>query len=438
MCTTVVSSGGAIMVSYLRKRGKRFHFRKRVPKAYQKYFSKPVIQVPLDTDSEVIALQRAGNFNLLLDDFWKDFALSKENTIHEQFQEVVLKAKMCGFQYITKQELVTQSSLTDFVNRINRADSSADKQTKTALLGGVEKPVIYLSKAQDEYFAYEAGNKNEYSENQLKKWTNPRKKAIRNFIDLIGNQPISAITRKEMLEFRNWWIERITQEGLSSNSANKEFGFIRQIMALANDNYHLDLTIDQLFKNIRLKETEKNTRYPFSVDFIKKTLLQSQNGLNEEARLLIYAMADTGARISELTGLEAADVILDGVIPHIKIRPNQTRALKTPQSERDIPLVGVSLYAFRKLGGTFKRYHGKPDLISSTINKYFRENDLLSSKHHSLYSLRHSFEDRLTAVEPPDKVQAALMGHKYVRPRYGSGPSLEQKRLWLDRIAFQM
>ncbi len=438
MCTTVVRSGGAIMVSYLRKRGKRFHFRKRVPKAYQKYFSKPVIQVPLDTDSEVIALQRAGNFNLLLDDFWKDFALSKENTIHELFQEVVLKAKMCGFQYITKQELVTQSSLTDFVNRINRADSSTDKQTKTALLGGVEKPVIYLSKAQDEYFAYEAGNKNEYSENQLKKWTNPRKKAIRNFIDLMGDQPISAITRKEMLEFRNWWIERITQEGLSSNSANKEFGFIRQIMALANDNYHLDLAVDQLFKNIRLKETEKKTRYPFSVDFIKKTLLQSQNGLNEEAQLLIYAMADTGARIAELTGLEDADVILDGVIPHIKIRPNQTRALKTPQSERDIPLVGASLYAFRKLGGAFKHYHGKSDLISSTINKYFRKNEVLPSKHHSLYSLRHSFEDRLTAVEPPDKVQAALMGHKYVRPRYGSGPSLEQKGLWLDKIAFQV
>lgn len=127
-------------------------------------------------------------------------------------------------------------------------------------------------------------------------------------------------------------------------------------------------------------------------------------------------MADTGTRISELVGLEEKDIVLNHEIPHIKIRPNATRNLKTPKSERDIPLVGSSIYGFKKLDGTFKRYFGKPDLISSTINKYCRENNILPSQNHSLYSLRHSFEDRLTAVEPPDKVQAALMGHKYSRP----------------------
>jgi hypothetical protein len=43
----------------------------------------------------------------------------------------------------------------------------------------------------------------------------------------------------------------------------------------------------------------------------------------------------------------------------------------------------------------------------------------------TLYSLRHTFEDRLTAVEAPEKVVAALIGHKWHRPRYGLGPSLE-------------
>ena len=80
----------------------------------------------------------------------------------------------------------------------------------------------------------------------------------------------------------------------------------------------------------------------------------------------------------------------------------------------DIPLVGAALVAFRELKGGFVRYRGKADLIShtrreffATINKYLRENGLIPSDRHSLYSLRHSFEDRLTAVEPPDKVQAA-------------------------------
>lgn len=43
----------------------------------------------------------------------------------------------------------------------------------------------------------------------------------------------------------------------------------------------------------------------------------------------------------------------------------------------------------------------------------------------------------MTAVEAPEKVMAILMGHKYTRPKYGAGPSLEQKQRWMQRIAFK-
>lgn len=71
------------------------------------------------------------------------------------------------------------------------------------------------------------------------------------------------------------------------------------------------------------------------------------------------------------------------------------------------------------------------------MNKVMGNNNLLPTPDHSLYSLRHTFEDRLTAVEAPGKVIASLMGHKWIRPKYGSGPSLEQKRDWLQKIAFK-
>ena len=54
----------------------------------------------------------------------------------------------------------------------------------------------------------------------------------------------------------------------------------------------------------------------------------------------------------------------------------------------------------------------------------------------TLYGLRHTFDDSLTAVEAPDKVNAQLMGHKWQRPKYGAGPTLEQKLRWLEQIAF--
>ncbi|MDO5970310.1 site-specific integrase [Flavivirga aquimarina] len=423
----------------MKKRGRKFHFQKRVPKDFQKLFSKDVIQIPLGTDSEVVALQRASNFNLILEDFWKGLIDFSEDVIDQKFHDVVVRAKMCGFQYLPKKELIQEAPLPEFVNRLNSADAVADKHIKEAILGGVEVSSITLSKARKEYFQYEEGNLKALSENQIRKWRNPRKRAVKNFIKVIGDKPVTEITRKDVLDFRSWWISRIEKKGLAANSANKEFGFVKKIIGTAIDNHSLSIPIDTIFKGIALKKVEKTTRHPFSNTFIKDVLLRTKEyGLNEEAQLLIFAMTDTGARIGELTGLEEEDIFLDATIPHIKIRPNQTRVLKTVQSERDLPLVGASLYAFKTLDGSFKCYFGKPDLISSTINKFYRENNLFPSKHHSLYSLRHSFEDRLTAVEPPEKVQAVLMGHKYLRERYGSGSSLVQKKSWLDKIAFKM
>ena len=54
-----------------------------------------------------------------------------------------------------------------------------------------------------------------------------------------------------------------------------------------------------------------------------------------------------------------------------------------------------------------------------------------------MYSLRHSFKDRLVAVEAPDSLIDSLMGHKTYKPKYGEGPSLELKLKYLQQIAFK-
>lgn len=53
---------------------------------------------------------------------------------------------------------------------------------------------------------------------------------------------------------------------------------------------------------------------------------------------------------------------------------------------------------------------------TSETNKFLRENDLLPSKDHTMYSLRHSFQDRILCVNAPDRIQAELIGHKFDRP----------------------
>jgi integrase len=133
-------------------------------------------------------------------------------------------------------------------------------------------------------------------------------------------------------------------------------------------------------------------------------------------------MVNTGYRPSEGAGLTAAQIRLDANVPHISIEP-VGRTLKTAASRRVIPLLGVSLEAFRAYPGGFHRYANSPSL-TDTINKYLRENGLLESEEHTLYGLRHSFEDRMLAAGIDERIRRDLMGHSLRRERYGEGASL--------------
>ena len=54
-------------------------------------------------------------------------------------------------------------------------------------------------------------------------------------------------------------------------------------------------------------------------------------------------------RLAEVAGLLKSDIILDEDIPFIRLQPHSWRNLKTSGSERDVPLVGMSLWAAQRL-----------------------------------------------------------------------------------------
>src|SRR5690606_19972555 len=157
---------------------------------------------------------------------------------------------------------------------------------------------------------------------------------------------------------------------------------------------------------------------------------------NEEARRTIYVMIETGLRLSEICNLTRDTIHLNAPIPYISVRP-QGRRMKTPQSAREIPLVGVALMAMQAQPDGFPRYRDRSASLSALVNNYLTPRGLRPVQGQSFYSLRHTFEDRLTAVEASDKLMAVFMGHKYQRPKYGAGPTLDQKREWLLKIAFR-
>ena len=98
--------------------------------------------------------------------------------------------------------------------------------------------------------------------------------------------------------------------------------------------------------------------------------------------------------------------------------------------------MGIALSAMQRHPEGFPRYFDKASSLGQIVNKFLGHHKLRPTPDHCVYSFRHGFQDRLTAAEAPDRIQADLMGHRYIRERYGKGPSLEQKHKWLSRIGF--
>lgn len=274
------------------------------------------------------------------------------------------------------------------------------------------------------------------SPDQIRKWRNPKLRAIENLKTVVGNKPLVKITRADALDFQAWWQDRVTTEDIAIETANKDIGHLNKMFGRVERSHRLGL--GAVFSQLRIEGGRQGQRLAFDPKFVQDRLLKTGalDALNPEARRVLYLMAETGLRLSKAVNLTAETIDLTAEVPHVRVRPDGRR-MKTEQSERDMPLVGVALLAMQAQPDGFPRYRDKAAGLSATVNKFLAEQKLLPKAGQTLYSLRHTFEDRLTAVEAPDKIAAAMMGHKYHRPRYGVGPSLAQKREWLERIAFK-
>ena len=157
--------------------------------------------------------------------------------------------------------------------------------------------------------------------------------------------------------------------------------------------------------------------------------------LNAEAADILRIMINTGARPSEITGLQSQHIKLDVPIPYIEIRA-EGRSLKTHYSARDLPLVGVALEAMQRHPNGFPRYRDKTPSWSGLVAKYLRNNGLLENPKQSPYCLRHSLSDRLQNQGCEDRTRKEIMGHRPESIIYGSGSTLAIKAQWLEKIGF--
>lgn len=146
-------------------------------------------------------------------------------------------------------------------------------------------------------------------------------------------------------------------------------------------------------------------------------------------------MINTCYRPSEGAGLLVEEIVLTDNVPYIIIQPNSNRSLKTAQSQRFIPLTGISLEAFREARNACPTYAKDSANLSATVNKFFVEHGLRETPDHTLYSLRHAMEDRMLRAGSDERVRMDNLGHRIKRERYGEGGGLAHVHGLLDKIA---
>lgn len=426
LSTKVVTRMETKMIYLLNRNGWYFYDR-RVPQRYSMFDPRCRIRESLNTQCKKTAIKKVVATNDNVEGYWKNLVQNNEQHSPLKFKQLMVTARQLGFTYHPINEVV-ELPLLKLIERILTAKDYIHEEIKVKAVLGSEKQkeTIQLSEALKRFWDYSKPSLLNKNHDQQRKWKNPRIKAVNNFIKYVGNKNISDITNLDLIKFRDGWLERMKTENIKADTVNKDFTHLKGVLETVSTHEQLDMDIEKVFKKIHIKEERHGTRSAYSTEFIQEKILKVEilKTLDEEAKNILLVCTNTGARPIEIVNLVKEDIILEEPIPYIHIRPRQGYSLKTRESERKMPLVGLALKAFKAYPNGFSKYYGKSDKLTSTINKWLSKNNLRPTQKHSLYSLRHSFQDRMNALELNDRIQCQLMGHKFNRPKYGEGALL--------------
>lgn len=434
---------------FLTLRGTTYHYKRRVPANLVELDQRaPHIRISLKTDDLAVARALRDAYEEADDDLWASM-LGGDDDIDQarkRYAKAVQRAEAMGFSYRPAREIQQRASWRELSERMEAVlDAKTPPTVTAAVLGKHEQPAVSLTKALSIYLeeiaADELAGK---SEQQKRKWRVVPTRAVNTFVEVVGDLPISEISREDAHRFRRHWQDRVApgagkKATHTASSGNRQIGTLSKLYA-SYFSHMGDPDRSNPFSGLSFKERKKRTRPPFSSSWIKDVLFQpgALAGLNSEARAILLVAIDTGARPSEICNLDQNAIHLEGPLPHITIAPREDlddpRELKTGSSNRDVPLIGVALEALKKHPAGFPRYREKEEAASAAINKYLRANKLTPTPDHTLYSLRHTFEDRMKEAGIGDEMRRKFFGHRLDREEYGSGGSAVWRREQLLRL----
>lgn len=416
-----------------------WYYRRWVPTRYRDVERRREIVLALDTDSRAVAERKSKEIDVELARYWAALSAGDDGDARRRHQAIADIASAHGFGYRSSEELAS-GEVAELYQRIRYLEArglKGDKRAVEAIVAGAAAPPFALSEVLPFYWSHTRDRVREKSEEQLRRWRNPREKCMRDFQSVVGDVALEGLERTHLLDYRTALLEQVLEGEISAETANKYLSYLTGVLRTVCEARGLATPNTQ---RLALATGAARHRSPYSVAFIRDHILGRGrlDALNAPARNVVHAMIETGMRPSEVVNIAPENIVLDAEIPHVRIRRVPGRDLKTPGSERDVPLVGVSLHAFRDQASGWPEYRDREASLSATVNKFLRLNGLRPEPGLSLYSLRHSFEDRMIASGADERMRVELMGHAYGRPKYGQGPTLRAKRELLQQMAIAL
>lgn len=423
-----------------------YYYRRRVPGNIGTLDSRaPIIKQSLQTTDLVVARSKRDLLEKADGELWASLIMGGDkDEARAKYDAAVKRVEALGFTFHTAREIASEP-LDRILKRIETILApSAPVMQAAAILGTVDAPKVTINQAFKIYRSQIAADQlRDKSEAQRRKWVQQKQSAVNYFVELNEDKHIDEITRADALKVYNFWLKRIAPDkGEPTHTATAGNRILSDLKILYGRYFtHIgDKNRENPFADLGFIE-KKRSRPPFSATWIKDTILKkgALAGLNDEARGVVLAMIETGARPSEICNLLPEHIHANNKLPYIEVTAIEDgegkREIKTESSKRIIPLVGIAVEVFKKHGGGFPRYRHKETHMSNTLNKFFKNNGLFPTDKHKIYSFRHAFEDRMKEAGLDAELRRSLMGHTIDRPNYGEGGSLEWRHTELQKIA---
>jgi integrase len=265
----------------------------------------------------------------------------------------------------------------------------------------------------------------------------PPKLALETFISLAGDRDVVSYTRDDAKLF----VDALLTQGNKTATIRRRINCIAAILNYA----YAELDVDKRnpFSRLFIKGEgqDAHKRGTFTLDQLKQGYDHALSS-GSQIKLLMPLLGETGCRLAEVVGLELQDIDMENDL--ILIRPNSIRRLKTRNRERTLPLVGYAkvamelaleqaderyLYPRYLKDGTCRATHA-----SNALGKWLKKDfDGLTA-----HCLRHTFRDRLRAVECPLELLDQIGGWSTIGTigsKYGRGYPLQLMQNSIEKIA---